>query len=293
MKAFCLFALTTLFTFSAYSANQILIQGSGTSLTEYKDALRANNNLQSYVDYKIQRIQANQGQEEQLFSLGDNLEGSVSESLNKIETLERSTALSATSLNFIRDLTEKLSAQQMSPLEKTRLQNLNCKAALLVQGSNSANCKNVKVDLGSLRKIFPTMDTLMIESAPYSLNDSAYPEIHSTSLYHWILLSNSSKPIEFFGTYRQFVQQRLTTISFTDGTCGGFNSQVDDFEAASRAVFFFGKECVKKEEPIKERTSFKEWVGNNKSWLIPVGAVLVGGAVYGTLKDKTIVIDKP
>lgn len=284
------FTLTLLLTAPAFAQETILIQAPGASPMEFAESAKDKTAI-TWLNLQIQRAKNNPRQEERVLALSEILEKSPKDIVAAVDALQSEGPLTETSLQFLHDLSEKIQARSLAPAQIQYFKDLSCKTAGLTSETGAVSCSNVRVDMQTLRRQWPLTTVVMIEGKDFSIEDSS-PEIYPRSAYHWTLLSNSQKPVKFYGTYEQLLQQRFATENLVDGTCGGFSSNIDDFELSSRAVIFFSKGCMKALNQPKEQSSFAVWFDNNKTWVYPVGAILLGGALIGA-SGKTLVIDKP
>lgn len=292
-----IFSLLIFVSVLAKAQEAVFIQAPGASPNDFSEVAKNTKGLQTILDLQSSRIQKNPLQEEKIFALGEQLNRPVSELIQEIEDLHRMAPLTLVSLSFLKDLSEKILTRSVTSVEGSFLKNLFCQSGLLVDSSAEVSCKTTKVDLLTIRRQWPQAQALMIESRIIYLdnqNDSSNPspEILPSVPYHWTLLSNSAQSISFYGTYEQLLQQRLVMENLIEGTCGEFSSRVDDFQVASKALVFFSKDCTKRLYRPIQKTSFAEWIDNNKKWVYPVGGLLIGGALWAA-QGKTLIIDKP
>ncbi len=285
--------LLLLFSMKAHAQEIILIQGPGSSTADFTEVAQATKGLQTILDIQVLRIQNNSRQEERLFSIGEQLHRPTSDLVQEIEKLHQEAAWTDVSLNFLNDLSEKILSTPLKTAEATFFRDLSCQSQLLTEDVTNAACKTTAIDFTSIRRQWPMAQALLIESKLISLEDTnAAAMIIPTGIYHWTLLSNSAQSISFYGTYEHFLQQRLVMENWVDGTCEGFSAKVDDFQIVSNALVFFSKDCTKRLHRPVQKTSFAEWIDQNKKWVYPLGGLLIGGAIF-TAAGKTLVIDKP
>lgn len=271
----------------------IFIQAPGASSLDFNEVAKHTKGVQSILDLHKERIQKNPLQEEKFFTLGEQLGRPAAELILEIENFHKMAPLTEVSLNFLKDLSEKVLAGNLKTSENTFFKNLSCQSQLLTEDAANVSCRTSKVDLSALRRQWPQAQVLMLEGKMIPLEDLTLPpEILPSSLYHWILLSNTAQSLSFYGTYEHFLQQRLIMENYIDGTCQGFSANVDDFQIASKALVFFSKDCSKRLQRPLQKTSFAEWIDNNKKWVYPLGGVILGGVIFAT-QGKTLVIDRP
>jgi hypothetical protein len=270
----------------------VLIKSPEANQAEYEDYLKKNNNVLGYIDYQIKKIQENESQEQKIFELSELAEMNPAVLIESINSLTSKEVLTQTSLNFLNDLSSKMLTRNLSKSEVTYFNNLICKYSVLSRELSPESCKKSKVDMGTLRRQWPQAQILLIESNKYLTEDSG-AEINPQSNYHWTLISNSNKAIVFYGTYEQFISQRFNFESLAVGTCASHSSNIPDLELSSRSLVFYNKNCLASSfiEPI-EKFNTANWFSKNKSWLYPVGAILIGGAAL-QLQNKVLVINNP
>ncbi|HWU43777.1 MAG TPA: hypothetical protein VN132_10075 [Bdellovibrio sp.] len=286
-----LFIFTTAFASFAFAHENVLVQSPGASPIEFEKALHETKTWTSYVDLQVSRIQKNIRQEDKVLSLSEKLQSSPTDLRNTLDQMQSESALTETSLHFLRDLSEKVLAGTMNPSDTTYYKSLFCKASGVSSDAIPSECGSRKVDLAVIHRQWPLAQVLMIENKRVNLEETS-PQIPVNVSYHWTLLSNSQKVISFYGTYEQFLQQHFVSENLVDGTCEGFSSSIDDFEVSAKAIVFFSKDCTKALIEPDHKSSFAVWFEENKTWVYPVGAVLLGGAILSA-QGKNIVIDKP
>lgn len=275
----------------AMPTNTILIQAPGTNSQDFNEMSLNRKNTVTYIDLQIQRLQSNPKQEEKIFSLGEHIEKTPSEISKLIDLQSSESPLTTSSLSFLKDLSEKILARSGNIQGAAYFKNLFCKSAGLADEITPDSCLMVKVDLSLIHRQWPQVEALAIESKRFYLNESA-PSVNPQSFYHWTLLSNTQKAVSFYGTYSQLMQQSFATENLVEGSCQGFSSNIDDFEVSSKALIFFSKDCVQQVSRPQQPTSFRVWLENNKNWIYPVGALIIGGAIMAT-QGQTLIIDKP
>lgn len=273
-------------------AEDILIQSPGASPTSFNEVAQNTKGITTYTDLQISRARKNSLQEETLFRLSDQLDRPTSDILKSLESIQSQAPLTETSLHFVHDLSEKLLTHPLSVSDARTLKVLNCKSAMLTEQIYPESCKTLKVDFQAIHRQWPQAQTLMVETQTFAIDGTTYPNVLPLTNYHWTLLSNSQKPLHYYGTYEGFLQQAFAMENLVDGSCEGFSNNIDDFEVSSQALVFFSKECTKKLAHIEQKTSFATWIENNKKWVYPTAGLLLGGAIIAA-QGKTIVIDKP
>ncbi len=269
----------------------VLIQAEGSSRSEFETVLKEQSEMMSLIQFQIQRLQTNTRQEEDLYKVGENLEapsGNISESLRSVHN---SGPLSPTSINYLYDLSAKL-------LERPDLKNsaelnlANCKARSLL-GMPIEKCAKVSVDFTAIHRQWPIAQVLLIESKSYDIATANSLNLASDAVYEFRLLSDTHKSVQFKGTYVQLMQQQFIFEPMIQGSCSGFSANIDDFNLQNSGTIFFSRDCMKAANGPPSGSRFGEWWDANKSWVYPVGLLLVGSAAAYGLKDKKIVIDKP
>jgi hypothetical protein len=272
-------------------AGGILIQAAGTSHTEFETFLKDQSEMISFSQYQVQRLQSNTRQEEELYKMGENLDATSKNISDSLRALKNSGPLSSTSINFLYDLSNRL--QERPDLNNNfEIKMMNCKARSLV-GMPLEKCPKVRVDFTSINRQWPTVQTLLIESASYQISTASSLELSNDAVYEFQLISDTHKAIQFKGTYLQLMQQHFVFEPMIEGSCREFSSSIDDFNIQNAGTVFFSKECLKAVNAPPTGNRFSEWMDANKSWVYPVGALLIGSAAAYGLKDKKIVIDKP
>ncbi|MBO9667133.1 MAG: hypothetical protein J7501_10005 [Bdellovibrio sp.] len=266
----------------------ILIRSGGASPVEFENFAKAHSESKTYVQYISEQTQENPRLEEELFTLGERLSQSE-DLLPRLEQLQKEYSQSPTALHYTFDLTKKLvESGKGTNLAGTAV--LNCKARSLLQ-IPLENCKKSAVDFTTIQRQWPQVEYVMIESLLFSLNQSPFAEISKEAAYQWTLLSNSHQAVKFYGTYEQLMIQQLRFEPMAEGSCDGFSVNVNDFNVNANGLIFFNSECTKKIKEPQKATTYGEWFDRNKAWVLPVGALFLGGVAY-SLKDKEIVIEK-
>ncbi len=140
--------------------------------------------------------------------------------------------------------------------------------------------------LSSLKKQYPQLETVFVESFSFPLNENSQVTVSAQTPYQWTLLSNSVQPLVFFGTFEQLLNQQFVFENFVDGSCDGFSTRDLNMELMNRGIVFFSEEC---QRPAYVPTK-KSWASENRHWLYVAGAVVLGGVIY-SMKDKKMIID--
>ncbi|UYL09171.1 hypothetical protein B9G69_001095 [Bdellovibrio sp. SKB1291214] len=289
MKQFFFAFFSVLLSIDTIAA--VIVQSPTSSREEYNAFIKSHAEAVSYVRYFTDKLQSNSHQEDLLYKIAERLDASPKEILLQLRTIESGAALSATSINFIYDLSNKL--QERSEFKNnTELKTLQCKVRGLLSVPLET-CAKVKVDIQAITRQWPTTDTLLIESVPYDLTTGISLEISSEAAYQFTLLSNTHKAILFRGTFVQLMQQHFVPEPMVSGTCDAFSAAIDDFTIASNGLIFFNPNCTKSIKTPQTESHFIQWVEKNKYWVYPAGVLLIGGAGAYALKDKKIVVTKP
>jgi len=282
---------TALILASQMSAAAVLVRAPGASPIEYSQFTNAHPELKTYSRYLAEKTQTNQRQEEELFALGEHIQKQPDETLNKLKRVQADLPLSTTSIQYVFDLAKKGLENTKSSAVKKDFKKLYCKVGTLMTPPVQ-DCEIMTVDFKAIQRQWPQTDIVMVESVPFNLNDAVFLEISSENQYHWTLLSDAQKPVHFYGTYQHFLRQQLSAEDLTQGSCTGYSANFDDFVLNSEGMIFFNKNCAKMANAPQGPQNVSEWIEKNKTWVYPLGALLIGGAAYA-LKDKTLVIEKP
>ncbi|MGE5086526.1 MAG: hypothetical protein ACM3MG_09520 [Bacillota bacterium] len=290
MKTFIIFTLAFVLG-SHTSLAAVLIRAPGASPQEYSQFVGSHPELKTYSRVLVEKTQINQRQEEELFTLGESIQKKPDETLEKLKRAQADLPLSATSIQYAFDLSKKGLANTKSVSAKKDFKKLYCKTGTLMTPPVQ-DCEIMTVDFKAIQRQWPQTDIVMVESVPFNLSDAAFLEISSENQYHWTLLSDAQKPVHFYGTYQHFMRQQFQTEDLTQGTCSGYSASFDDFILNSEGLIFFSKGCAKMANAPQGPQNVSEWLEKNKTWVYPLGALLIGGAAYA-LKDKTLVVEKP
>ncbi|MGZ3775513.1 MAG: hypothetical protein ACXVCY_16455 [Pseudobdellovibrionaceae bacterium] len=280
--------LTVIFN-SQCLARTIVIEAPLASDIQYKEYLNAHSEAKSFSSYIENKIQNNHTQESQLFKLGDIFFQNLTETIQALKNIESEAPLTLTSLRYIQDLSEKALLEKTSPQEKQQLLYFYCKSSLLLnEGPVLHPCSNQSATLLLLKKYYPQLRRILIETIPFSTENKETLLIATQTTYHWTLLSNSHAPIHFFGTFQQLLNQQFQFEPLINGSCDEFSHQNLDFEVVNEGVVFFSDICQKRIKPIDEK---KSWISENKNFLFIAGGILATGLIYNYAKGKKFIID--
>jgi|GEM_PF-1697278 hypothetical protein len=286
--------MKSLFTFTlllisplATLASGILIQAPGSSPTEYQKLLSSQTHRISYSQSRVENYQTNVGQENRIYAIADEIPFSISRFLQGVRELRSDAPLTSMSWNFLADFLPRVEISTVLPAQRPAFQDLLCQAQLFTGKNVFSKCNHDTVSLRGLKSLFPQLDTLYVEGRIYTLEDQL--PLPKTAELHWVLLSNSYKEIHFYGNFEQLRRQEFKFEELVTGNCDSFAMKENSFEIATRGSVFFNESCVLKTSQVgKEKT----WLERNQTWVVIVGAALVGAAAY-QMKDKPIVIDTP
>ncbi|QLY24978.1 hypothetical protein [Bdellovibrio sp. KM01] len=290
MKRFILAFIIAFFTEKVF-ASGVLIQAAGSSPAEFDSFLKEHPEMASFSQHLVQRLQTNGRQEEELYRIGENLEASPKNISDSLRLVQKSGPLSLNSVNFLYDLSSKL--MERSDLKNNLdIKTVNCKVRGLL-GMPLEKCPKVRVDFITINRQWPTAQTLVIESNPYTISTANSLEVSIEAVYEFQLLSDTHQAVNFHGTYNQLMQQHFVFVPMVAGTCSGYTTSIDDFNIQSSGTLFFSRDCLKPANAPLSGNRFSEWLNENKSWVYPLGIILVGSAAAYGLKDKKIVVEKP
>ena len=136
MKSLILF---TAFAFtSQISLGAILVRGPGVSPSDYSAFLHTHPEAKTYSLYQVEKAQVNPKQEEEFFVLGEHLQKQPDEILGKLKRLQADQPLSATSLQYVYDLSKKGMESTKSAKNKSEFKKLNCKVGMLLTPPSQA-----------------------------------------------------------------------------------------------------------------------------------------------------------
>lgn len=269
-------------------AQRILIKAPGASPTRYQEYLRSRPEIQSWIQHVQRSLEKNRPQEEKLFQVADSLPLDVSNTLQKLKSLQGDSPWTLASLRYLRDLSHQLLEQKISPIQKEELLYFYCKAdALLQEGPDLHKCPSQLIELKQLQRKYPVIERVLIESQSF-LPESTVGLAPRTT-YNWTLLTSVHKPVHFYGTFEQLLNQHLIFENMIDGSCEGFSVQDPDFEASTRGTVFFSDDCVKS---LRAQTNSQPWLQENKTWAYTAGAIIVGALVYSASKGKRVDLKK-
>jgi hypothetical protein len=285
---FWIFAV--LFSVSAVAhAESVLVRAPSASPLTFENFIKQNPQAISYVEFQQRRMQNQPDQESQIFSLADSFSTSPELTVLHLKGLMTKSPSTLMSLRFVRDLAEKSSSAGNAGLRRD-LQSLYCKTAVLLnEGALVMNCATQFVSLETLKKKFPKADKVVIESLGFALTDVTSPTISSQSSYHWTFISNSSKPVSFYGTYEQLFQQSFSFQDIVAGSCDGFTSDFEDLSVQTQSRIYFSDSC-QKSAAMPEGNSKFAWLKEERTWWIAAGLVVLGGVAY-SMKDKKVVVN--
>ncbi|WII73148.1 hypothetical protein QJS83_04580 [Bdellovibrio sp. 22V] len=270
-------------------AETILIQAPGSSPGRFREYLDSQKSTLPYSAFVLRGLQKNDLQEQRLFQLADSLESDLTNVWINLKNIQTTSPLTITSLRYLRDFTENILKRNLSANEKTEAVHLYCKtASLLNEAPGAFRCPTEVVLSSTLKKAFPSVDVIAIESLAYSVSEDWSFQIAPQTAYQWTLVSNSQKPVQFYGTFEQLLHQHFVFTNLIEGTCEQFSNQELEFELLQRGRIFFDSQCVRN----ADLTDRKTWIESNKPWLYTAGVVLLGGLVL-SLQDKSLVINSP
>jgi hypothetical protein len=288
MKTFFLF-LFLLLTFQLVRAQTTrpLILAVGTSPQSYQQFLAQHPTMTSITEH-LAGLQP--GNEEKVYALADHLEDPADQLLGEIENLHKELSLSENALLFLRDLLDKASAKPLTLSQRKIWQGLSCLNDNLLVIDESRVCKVEKTPLFELQKLFPWAEGLKIENRFIRMQSQGQVAVIPGAAYHFQVLSNTHKTIQFYGTLAQLKQQSFLAEAWVSGSCDEFTTTVDDFSLQEQGSVFFNESCIQSlKDPIR-KSSMKRWAQENKNWLYAGGAFVLGAIVYG-MKNKKLVVD--
>lgn len=269
-------------------AQSILIRAPQVSSFEFNRYTEEHKEFLSFLEYTMQRIQSNPRQEHELLQLTDSFNQDIGASLELIKKIEEKSPLTLTSLRFLRDMSEKYLNEKTTPAERSRLLHLYCKSALLLQdGPQLFSCTGQTVTFQNLKRKYPQIENVLIEGRAFSIDETL--SLNSNTAYQWVLLSNTQKPIFFFGTYHQIIGQQFNLENLIEGTCDRYATSTLDFDLLLRSQIYFSQDCIKKSQKEEPKESF---IQSYKPWLYGAGLLILGGLAY-SLKDKNLVFTRP
>lgn len=270
------------------NSETVLIRAPQASPTEFSLFLQQHRDLVSFMDFNLREIQKNPQQESQLFQLGDSLTQDPSASISQIKGIQSQSPLTLLSLRYIRDLTERSLARKVDSSDRQELLQLYCKSAILLQeGPLLFPCSAVTLMPTDLQRMYPQIENVVIESSVFSTRESI--SLNENTPYQWTLLSNAQKPLRFYGTFQQLLNQRFLPENLVEGNCEEYKFGDPGFTALNLHSIFFSQACIHNSNRSK---SEKSWISERKPWFYAVAALALGGLVYA-LKDKTLVVTPP
>ncbi|NUN04409.1 MAG: hypothetical protein HUU57_01490 [Bdellovibrio sp.] len=279
-----LFAVIVTFLTVSAQAQSIVIRASGSSPAKFNDFMRSRSDATSFIDHTQWHLQKNTLQEDKLFQLADLNNQNSSAALQLIKQIQSEAPLTLTSLRYVRDLTDRLLEQKNSTAVQLELLHTYCKAAaLLNEGPALRSCASQVVSLKQIAKKFPTAEKVLVESLSFAWDDNL--ALSPKTAYQWTLLSNAHTPVHFFGTFDQLINQHFAFENLIEGSCDGFSSNVQDFEAGNRGVVFFNDTCLRKITTASDKGS---WIEENKPLLYTAGAIILGSLIVASAKGKRL-----
>lgn len=284
MKSF-VFLLVGLFAVPTFSQT-VLLRAPGASPVAFQQFLETHPNAVSFIDHTLSRAQKNTSQEARLFQLGDSAQQDISTTLSELKKIQMEAPLTLISLRYLRDLSEKALEQKVSISTRQELTHIYCKSvSLLNEGPILFNCAAQYTSLQKLFKKYPQVARVQIETLALTAADSV--SLAPNTPYQWTLLSNAQKPVSFFGTFEQLMNQQFSFENFVEGDCGSHSIRDLDFDLTTRGLVYFNNECQARAQAGTEQ---EKWYENRKTWIYTAGALVVGGLVYA-MKDKKLMID--
>jgi hypothetical protein len=249
---------------------------------------------QTYAEYSLAKIK-NMPANSQLISWGqawleeNTLGGNF---INELEDFEVSTIMNYEDRSFLIDLLEKL-IEKADKHQKQKIQVILCKWTSLNSNNEitSKKCDQKSYSLQSFKDRNPEAEFLVAEDMGIQLNTQYSLRVYEQAVYNWKILSSTQKVISFRGTFADLNNQTFAKEKLITGDCESFTHSIDDLEIISRGSAYFLPDCRKSlNQP--ETSQARQWYEKNKSWVIPVGLVVLGAMAY-KLKDKKIIIHKP
>lgn len=281
-----IFLLVFLFSFQAFSQT-ILLRASGTSQTTFQEFLQTHPEFVSFIDHALSRAQKNSSQEARLFQLGDSAQQDILATLPELKKIQMEAPLTLISLRYLRDLSEAALGRQKIPVTaKQELLYIYCKSvSLLNEGPILFNCPAQFTSLQKLFKKYPHLQKVQIETMAFGATDTV--SLAPNTPYQWTLLSDTQKPVSFFGTFEQLMNQQFSFENFVEGNCDSYSIRDLDFDLMTRGLVYFNNDCQVR---LQAGTSKEKWYENRKTWIYTAGALALGGLVYA-MKDKKLMID--
>lgn len=294
MKA--IFVITSFFLSLVAHAQPVrpLILSAGVSPQAYQQYLSQHPQMVPLTEYLAKLPRG--GNEDKVYALTDHLEDPVDQLLAEIENQHREVTMNEDTLQFMRDLLDKTGARTLTTSQRALWQKWSCfNDSLLAMDVPAATlknspCKTEKADLKDLQRAFPWAEGIKLENRFIRLQSEGQIAVMSNTPYHFQILSNTHRSLNFYGTLEQLRQQSFQAEPLISGNCDEFTSSVDDFSLHETALVYFTESCI---QPLKnpiQKSSAKRWVQEHKSWLYAGGAFVLGAVVYG-MKNKKLVID--
>lgn len=267
-------------------AQTVLLQAPGSSPSSYREYLKAHPEMISFVASIQERLQKNPFQEKKLFQLADSFTENVDPTVAQLKEIQSEGPLTLLSLRYMRDLSEKSLALKITAAQRQELMHFYCKSsALLGEGPEIYKCPAQIVMLKHIAKLYPQVEKVFVESRLFDVEETS--PLSPKTAYQWTLVSNTHKPINFFGTFEQLINQRFTFENQIEGSCEAFSTAQLEMDLINRSAVYFSDTCVGRANTLPEK---KSWFAENKTWVYTAGAILLGGLAY-SMKDKKLVID--
>lgn len=261
----------------------ILIQSPDASEADYRLYLESHPEILSVASFFAQKAKRNHLQETQLMQLGALQIQDLNLNLNKIIELQAAGPLSLHSLRFLQDYTEKMLQKQITLAQRQTLLSFYCKSFLLLQeGGQTFSCERKSIDLSQLKQKYPFTESVVIESRNFLPHETIV--LTAKTKYQWNLLSNSKKPITFYGTFDEILEQNFAFENLIEGSCSAFTAMNFDLNLELNYKIYFSNSCIVRKDTLSEISFYEK----NKPWIATLGVLLLGGIVY-SLKDKTLV----
>lgn len=268
-------------------ANRILIAAPGIKTESFEKFLRQNPGFQSYTDY----------------ILSDSLPKMPAEAiLNWAELyLEQNKNISHFHLEFEKarkdffwnSETRQLMKELLTKLKNKYPRNLEIKnsTCLIQLPENQEECKFQKFSLLLWKQASFPKSRIFIDGIEYQDTDEVYSLLR---LKHQILIvSDHHKEILAWLSIDELFARKDSTETLVQGQCQNFSTSKNiDLSIQDRVFVYFAENCVKNEATLHDLQTSKSWYQENKSWVLPVGIVVLGGLLY-SLKDQEVQIELP
>lgn len=277
-----------LFIFLAFSASasaEILIRAPGASPKLYEEYLSRHLEHQSVIASLRSAQKASTEGEPELLTLSDRALGGAQELQSFMLQLRSSKIFSQLAWQFIADFLE---AHRAEFKDFKKLEPLLCEALFYSGKELPSSCRWTTLSLDDLKAQWPEAEGLFIENKYFDLKGAV--QIPLSTANQWRLVSNTAQTISFWGSFSEMQRRAQPLEYYVQGQCGEFAVQ-GDLPVFISASIYFSENCIMRWQDQPEIKT-DSWYQRNRSWLIPVGAALVGGAAY-SLKDKNIVFTKP